>query len=90
MRTENGLCNCKKCIATELVDKLISHDDWEEYVPGIKNTIQGLLLAYLKSEEIDGTSLSARADIAFHISIINRVLDTLLEFKKTNQEQEAA
>jgi hypothetical protein len=82
--------NCRLCRHWELVDKLIQHWDWEEHVPGIKNTIQELLLAYLRSEEIDGTSLSARADISFHLSTINRVLDILLEFEKNYLKHEAA
>ena len=90
MRTENGLCNCTKCSTNELIDDLIGHNDWVENVPGIKNTIQKLLLAYIRSEEIDGTPVSARADIAFHISIVNFVLDKLLEFEKNRCATEAA
>lgn len=74
----------------ELVDKLTGHNDWTENVPGIKNTIQELLLAYLRSEEVDGTSMEARADISFHITTINWVLDTLLDYEKNTRKQEAA
>lgn len=90
MRTKDGLCSCTKCSANELINKLIGQNDWTEIVPGIKNTLQLLILAYLRSEEIDGTPVSARADIAFHMSMVNFVLDTLLEYEKTNLETKAA
>jgi hypothetical protein len=86
----NDECNCRLCKHWELIDKLIGFNDWTENVPGIKNTLQELLLIYLKSEEIDGTSESARADIAFHLTQVNFVLDTLLEFEKNNHKNKAA
>jgi acyl carrier protein phosphodiesterase len=81
--------NCRLCRHWELVDKLIGFD-WTDNVPGIKNTLQELLLAYVRGELIEGTPIEAREAIAFHMWLVNFVLDTLLEFKKNNPENKAA
>jgi hypothetical protein len=86
----NDECNCRLCKHWELIDKLIGHNDWAENVPEIKNTLQELLLAYIRGELIEGDSIEKRQDIAFHMTQVNYVLDTLLEFEKNSAKPEAA
>ena len=90
MRNTNDVCSCTKCTAIDLVNRLIINNDWSDHVPEIKNTLQELLLAYIRGEQIGGDSIEAREKVAFHMYTLNYVLDTLLEFEKNNLKTEAA
>lgn len=48
----------------------------------IKNTLMMLALEYIQSERIDGESLEIRRNFAFHLTILNDIMDNLSECKK--------
>jgi len=90
MRTKNDECNCEKCSGSYLIKKIIGNNAWVEIGPGIKNTLIELLLTYIRNENIDGESQEKRDEVAFHIYMINTLINDLMDFEVNHLKNDAA
>ena len=90
MRATNDESNCTRCSAQELIDKVIGFNDWVEHAPQIKETLMKLLLTYISSERIYDDDLQRRDMIAFHVYMINNLLDDVYHFELNNPKTKAA
>jgi hypothetical protein len=90
MRNTNDECNCTRCNAQELIDKVIGFNDWAFNAPKIKETLMRLLLNYMSSERIEEDNLQQRELIAFHVYLINNLLDDVFKFELNNPKTKAA
>lgn len=90
MRSENDEKQCINCIQQELLDKVVGFNDWATNAPEIKKTLTTMLLTYLCSERVEEDSQEGRELIAFHVYMINNLLDDLYNFEINNLKNKAA
>ena len=63
-----------------LTEKLMPGNfGWVEEGPKIKETLLDLALYYMRSELIELDSIEARSEVAWHIELLNNILDDLKE-----------
>lgn len=61
-------------------EKIISFT-WGSSAYAIKNTLSELTLEYIRSEEIEDTYQEVRDEIAYHLFMINQLIDDLREIE---------
>jgi hypothetical protein len=60
----------------EIFEKIISFS-WGSSAFDIKGTLNLMALTYIRSERIEGDTPETRSDIAFHLEILQRLIDDL-------------
>jgi hypothetical protein len=73
-----------------VLDEIIGLNGWADLGPAIKETLNLLLLTYVRSERIEGDSSAKREEIAFHMYMLNSLMDTLKKVETDMQKEEAA